>query len=84
MKLSKKLSKNYLVKKDVAVCPICGDFGIIIYELDINGEYVVWGYSNEDICHISKVRYNCKTEDYLFRVGHEYYNTNDFYNLYEI
>lgn len=84
MKLSKKISKSYLAKKDVAFNPICGDFGIIIYELDINGEYVVWGYSDENICRISKVRYNYKTEDMLFRVGYEYYNINDFYNVYGI
>lgn len=82
MKLSKKESKNYLGKKDIAFAPITYDFGIIIYELDVNGEYVVWGYSYEDICHISKVRYNYKTEDMLFRVGYEYYNINDFYNVY--
>lgn len=84
MKLSKKLSKDYLAKKDVAFKPICSDFGIIIYELDVNAEYVVWGYSYEDTCHVSKVRYNYKTEDILFRVGHEYYNINDFYNVYGI
>lgn len=82
MKLSKKASAEYLARKDISFRSITYDFGINIYDIDVNGEYIVWGYSDEDICHISKLRY--KEDSYIFRVGHEYYNINEFYNIYGI
>ena len=82
MKLGKKASAEYLARKDIAFKPITYNFGIIIYDIDVNGEYIVWGYSDENICRISKLRY--KEDSYIFRVGYEYYNINDFYNVYGI
>ena len=82
MKLSKKMSKEYLAKKDIAFSPITYDFGINIYDIDVNGEFVVWGYSDENICHMSKLRY--KEDSYIFRVGSTWYDINDFYNVYGI
>ena len=82
MKLSKKASEKYLSSKNFAVCPITWDYGIYIYELDVNGDFVIWGYSDENICHTSKLKY--KDDSYVFRVGHTWYDINDFYNVYGI
>ena len=82
MKLSKKASEKYIGMANISTCPIAYDLAINVYDIDVNGEYIIWGYSDENICHISKLRY--KEDSYIFRVGHVYYNINDFYNIYGI
>ncbi len=82
MKLSKKASMEYLKENNKAVCPVTHGLAINVYYIDVNGEFIVWNYSDENICHVSKLRY--KNDSYIFRVGHVYYDINEFYNMYGI
>lgn len=81
MKLGKKASKMYKERKNVAVKGMTNTTAMLIHE--ITEDYVIWSFSFSEECHKSKLIYT-KDERIIFRACWNYYNIDEFENIYSI
>ena len=81
MRLGKKASKMYKERNNVAVKGLTNTTAMLIHE--ITDEYVIWSISCLEECHKSKLIYT-KDERIIFRAHWNYYNIDEFENIYSL